>query len=157
MRKKLSRLELKECSTHLAYEYDMFRETFALISGGSLRMLSTIVRNSLLESYLLHARNLDDFFACKENNYLMRSHYISEEISKPLNKDQRKKINNKISHLTTIRVHGEGNEIGDIYKAVNDAMAAFLSLCPQELLCESLSEFADFVSREKIDLKKEAA
>ena len=55
-RKKPSQEQLREMATHVAYEWGMLRATTSLLGEAGLPEGAT--RNSILESFLLHARQL---------------------------------------------------------------------------------------------------
>lgn len=131
--------ELVEGLSHVTYEYNMLIGTATLLehiqiqrknSKGSVDkikqlFLSDINYNSVLESFLIHARNLIDFFNSKEfkkngDDILLRDFNIKEETCKifdcnksPDDKTEIEKqydrMSKEISHLTYKRT----NKIND--------------------------------------------
>jgi hypothetical protein len=96
---------------HFHYEIDMLLATF-------IRLLvpvpDTAVSNALIESFCIHARNLDDFFrgrrGAKAETYATASYraYIGGGISNDLDK----KVNTQIAHLTEARTSDPAEKIG---------------------------------------------
>lgn len=58
----------ENAATFVKYEYDMFCHLAALLKSGIVRgLLSQIIYNSVLESFLIHTRNMCDFLYNKKN------------------------------------------------------------------------------------------
>ena len=86
---------------HLHYEINMLLATFNQLK----RPRDPVTANALIDSFCIHARNLDDFFlgrrGAKATTYAKPSYtpYIDGGISEKLDK----KLNTQIAHLTDAR------------------------------------------------------
>jgi hypothetical protein len=87
---------------HLHYEIDMLLATFDRLRAP---VYDPVAANALIESFCIHARNLDDFFlgrrGAKAETYAKPSYkpYDGGGISSTLDK----KLNTQIAHLTDAR------------------------------------------------------
>lgn len=138
---KPTKLELEGAPRALLYELQMFR--FSVQRCMDLELL----HNEALETALLHARNLRDFFCddhSTEDNicagyFVDESHkkegwWKSSRISYLL--QHRTKINKLLSHLTFSRIKKEKDDKGWNLKVISEeiekAYAEFYKLLPQE-------------------------
>ena len=101
---------------HLDYEIKMLHETRKALRGEPVP--TGIIANALMESFCIHARNLNEFFF--ENprwpDILKASDFATSEYNKPENPHDRRllfdKINKQISHLTKDRTSKPHEKIG---------------------------------------------
>ena len=99
------RNELRRGLDFFAYELWMLQSTADRVLCGSSSDVPT--RNALLESFLIHARALIDFFSNKnaKDDDIMASHYVGDhnwELTELL-KNERARINKQVAHLTSAR------------------------------------------------------
>ena len=126
--------ELSEGLGHIIYEYNMLIGTASLINDIDIlrnspntplsnvenKFISDFNKNSLLESFVIHARNLIDFFngkeSKKEDDILLRDFNINKDLYKvfdyhPLELEkteiekQYDRMSKEISHLTYKRTN----------------------------------------------------
>jgi hypothetical protein len=96
---------------HLHYEIDMLLATFVWLQTP---LSDTVLVNALIESFCIHARNLDDFFlgrrGAKAQTYATSTYvpYAAGRISSALDK----KLNTQIAHLTDARTSDPAQKIG---------------------------------------------
>jgi hypothetical protein len=97
---------------HLDYEIKMLHETRKALMGEPVP--TGIIANALMESFAIHARNLNEFFF--ENSRLKASDFAIGDYKKPENPHDRKllfdKINKQIAHLTKDRTSKPDEKIG---------------------------------------------
>ena len=95
---------------HLHYEIDMLLGTFHRLQTVS----DPVMRNALMESFCIHARNLDDFFlgrrGAKAQTYAAANYraYLAGRFSSDLDR----KLNTQIAHLTEARTSDPAEKIG---------------------------------------------
>jgi len=101
---------------HLKYEIDMFSALAKTLSLGSLTLDmfgSIVVKNALLESFLLHERNIIDFLHGKKKREtdITYKDFLKNRtepfIDKNLHDAMEENINKEILHLTEIRCEQE--------------------------------------------------
>jgi hypothetical protein len=93
---------------HLPYEIDMLRSTMTLINSGCF---TGAIKNALIESFAIHARNLTDFFRVESENPQRDDVFASDFTNKDYEpcKDNSPpealivKINKQVAHLTLTR------------------------------------------------------
>ena len=109
-----SEKDLEGIIEHLCYEYDMLRQTSKELSNG---LPDGVIKNALVESFTLHARNMIDFLdppssvkpddvLATDFNFIKDLNTWNKALSK--NKDSRKQIkdrcNKEMAHLTYKRI-----------------------------------------------------
>jgi hypothetical protein len=108
--RKIDESELEKATEHIFYETDMFFKTLlALYCEPSILTL----KNLLLETFLIHTRNLYDFLypsECFDDDDILVYDYIGKSDNYEDKKTPKKelkeyiyKINKKLSHLTYLR------------------------------------------------------
>lgn len=100
---------------HLDYEIKMLHETRKALRGEPVP--TGIIANALMESFCIHARNLNEFFLESiRDDTLKASTFATPDYRRPENPADRqalfKKINKQISHLTTDRTSVVDEKIG---------------------------------------------
>lgn len=107
---------------HLMYEIDMLRATYTCLASESLMLLfSDVLKNSLIESFCIHARNLIEFFDEKSatpgqsDGRLGAKHFTTDftawDKGGPSN-DLRNRLNKQVSHLTYDRTKSIEEKVG---------------------------------------------
>lgn len=103
--------ELKEASKHLYYELWMFESMETAITD--CKPENPAQSYAFLESFLLHARNLMDFYYPRKSSRkdhdddVIVTHYVDEkdwDVNKEFLSDMRIRINKMLAHLTYHRV-----------------------------------------------------
>ena len=100
---------------HLDYEIKMLHETRKALMRKPVP--TGIIANALMESFCIHARNLNEFFVeVIRDDTLKASAFATNEYRRPENPADRqalfKKINKQVSHLTTERTSLVEEKIG---------------------------------------------
>lgn len=101
---------------HLAYEIIMLHEMRKALRGEPVP--PNMIANAMMESFCLHARNLNEFFLEKSNraDTLKASCFATSNYRRPENPKDRgalfQKINEQISHLTAERTSIPEQKIG---------------------------------------------
>ena len=113
---------------YLRYEVQMLDETKRKLEPPAL--IDQITVNAFVESFCIHARNLNDFLLEKRNSHadLLKASSFTDAAYKPPRRTKRRtalfdKINQQISHLTTKRTAMARRKIGPKHRA---AMFAIL-------------------------------
>jgi hypothetical protein len=111
---------------HLHYEVWMLGATLEKLKTGGLPDRKTA--NALIESFCIHARNLNEFFLENgKEDTLKASSFATSDYRRPDNPEDRRtlfaNINKQISHLTEARTTVEKDMIGDEQR---EAMFALL-------------------------------
>ena len=121
------------------YELDMFRTTTDALTNGSLGQCSTLIQNAVLESALIHCRNLVDFFtAVPLKDDVVAGHFVAGADGAPWRSEsmpeclaRRDEINKSLMHLTFTRSSQKPIWRWDFFRAeVEEAYAQFLILLP---------------------------
>jgi hypothetical protein len=104
--------ELEQASKHVKYELDMMAAMTSFLSKGP-KGTDQATWNAYLESFVLHVRNLIEFYSRSEdtNHYIVAEHYVSD-VNKwkgrpdftPLLEDANRRVNNFATHLTYNRL-----------------------------------------------------
>ncbi len=139
--------ELIEASQHLLYEYDMLNVTALGLASG-IGGESSPLNNALLESFVIHARNLLHFFF-PEQPYatdVLAQHYfptpaewvgIRGDMPEVL-ADVRSRANKEMAHLTYDRLLVDDKskhwQYLDILAALKEIMARLVQNVPPDLL-----------------------
>ncbi len=121
-----------------ALHYEMWMLNSILhVSNSVLSNLSSsqVVSNALLESFLVHARNLKDFLEkTKQDDDIVCSDFLDNnglhinKISVNLQSDIKNKINKYLSHLTETRMHTKPAwKLDEIKKEVNKSLEVFFN------------------------------
>lgn len=99
---------------HLGYEIKMLRETAAALQGRGIGPRS--FRNALLETFLIHYRNLLDFFYADKRRWLQHDVKAADYVADPrewrtrrprMDKEaasNRERVNAQLAHLTYRRL-----------------------------------------------------
>lgn len=144
-RNNRDREELRAASEMLAYEVDMFLYTFAVLT----RNLDKLLANMVLESYLVHARNLIDFFypgTPYEDDIVANDYFDPPEAwTRSLDgapqflRTAKNRINKRLSHLAYKRLSiTKNHQVGKIFDELRGALNAFLETVSHDLLSERL-------------------
>lgn len=102
---------------HLRYEVQMLGDTWAKISARDFD--GQTAQNALIESFCIHARNLNEFFVeeSKWADTLKASSFVDAGYKRPRSTKRRKalfsKINKQIAHLTKNRTSVARHKIGE--------------------------------------------
>jgi len=131
--------ELFGASTHVHYEWDMFRSVVAEL--GVLPPNALLQTNALLESFVIHLRNMIDFLWPAEGAHdddVIAAHFFDEplywngirpDISDTLSA-ARSRANKEIAHLTYSRLSVAPDakpwRPGEMYAELKPAMEKFL-------------------------------
>ena len=105
--------ELTKClEHHLPYEINLLRVAARGLSEVEARGMSA---NIFIEVFCVHARNLIEFFDGRwaQSDDFTASQFAGYTCKVDL-KEQRQRINKRISHLTTERVRGDDNKISHL-------------------------------------------
>ena len=100
---------------HLSYEIKMLHETRKALRGEPVS--SQVIANALMESFCLHARNLNEFFLeVIRPDTLKASDFATSDYRRPENHEDRRalfqKINKQVHHMTTERTSVPEDKIG---------------------------------------------
>jgi hypothetical protein len=117
--------------SHVCYELRMLVGTHALLS----RAVEPIEHDAAVESFLLHARVLDDFLGCAEprKGDVVARHYVDTwQPVHPLTPELRRSIDKRLAQLTEERVDKESIQILSILAAVAAGFRRFLGTLPAE-------------------------
>ena len=147
----------KYADDHITYEIEMLAWTASFLIGMSRSSLSgplvTVVRNSFLDAFAIHARNLVDFLykrhagSDQETDVVVQD-YIDEAKLKgtlpamtPALTVVNRKANKQVAHLTIERIeyekHGKGWDFGQIAFDTMKALNAIAHLFPPTRTSES--------------------
>ena len=136
--------QAREVAPRVAYEVWMIREARRLHREASDRPM----KNSLLESFLLHARNLHDFFSRSRAD--LKGQHATDVIAEdffddvaqwkrptmPFLDEHRQRIHRSIAHLTYHRVAYEKNKriwkLDTILMEIDGVWTAFVENIPVE-------------------------
>ena len=144
--------ELRDASKHLFYEIQMLLGTAKKLS--ILRgCQDEVLKNAVLEAFLIHARNLIDFLYTKPVQDDVAIEDFLEKAGKgegiPAQSSflchQTKRINKKLAHLTYFRVLDE--DVWDylrITEEIRGPLNVFLAQVPRELLDSSWNGISSF-------------
>lgn len=131
----------KNVTDNVKYEFDMLEWTYLRLSND--RASSKEEMNAYIECFLIHARNLTDFFAPRrstQNDDVLANHFFdNSEVWKSHEsnlcqyiKSQRSDINKTLAHLTYHRVKPKQWEGARIYDELRKAKDLFLELLTPE-------------------------
>lgn len=103
------------------------------------------IKSALLESFLIHCRNLIDFFyptdfCKKDKDNILAEHYVEawpNNISDGLN-NYRKMVNKKLAHLSYSRIEGTEWPIAELQNIINGLMREFIQKAPTDKLSYEL-------------------
>jgi len=123
---------------HVAYEVSMLTETTRLLRDarrGQRPVLSSPMEIAYLESFLVHARLLDEFFGvdkrrvfaadARASDYLDRSW---KPVHPVLDTDQRRAVNAQVVHLSVRRTNKVGFDVDAIADAVCESVLGFCAV-----------------------------
>lgn len=145
--------ELKKASNHLAYELNMLfflrPELSEAMRGGVRSITDTYLTNAILESFLVHVRNIIDFFynLSPRGDDVIAGDFISNwrELSPPITallSETKERSNKHLVHLTYARIDLEESEEWQFEKIEKD-------------IKKVLKEFFENVSEEHLNSKIE--
>lgn len=123
---------------HLVYEVSMLRHTFNFLL---VNAWSTELRNAIIESFCVHARNIVDFFDEKssspgqaKSDYVGAKHFCNPDYEpwtkgRPSN-DLYGRLNRQVSHLTFDRTSKNeeklgGKELGELFRLIEQELQIF--------------------------------
>jgi hypothetical protein len=124
--------------SHVCYEVRMLLGTYALLP----RARDLIEHDAALESFLLHARALDDFLGCSDprKGDVVAGRYVDTwQPRYPLTPEQRRSVGKRVAHLTEDRVDKESIQVLALLAAVAAGFERFLAMLPPE----QQSQFAE--------------
>ena len=116
---------------HVTYEAGMLVGTFEPLKA----LPDSIARNAALESFLIHARAMDDFLSSDKarSDDVVAKHYMESWTSESvLPADARKAVNKLVAHLTSKRLDKQPVNIADVLDAVIGQFEKFLEELPPE-------------------------
>jgi len=145
MRQERTHSELRKMAReHVRYELQMMRLTAAGLKA--LRPDQVGERNVLIESFLLHTRNLRDFLHQKQgrddtdalavdffddpSSWLDKRPEPAEAI-----RNNRERMNRALAHLSYSRLEYESSKtwaVSEMRQGIEDAFSAFLKALPEE-------------------------
>ncbi len=113
---------------HIGYELDMLVGTCALLDTLDS---DTVQHDAVLESFLIHARSVDDFLSLPVKNQrpndVVARHYHAEWESDPVMPERERDLVNKfVAHLTTVRFRKQGVRVGLVMAEVKGGFMRFL-------------------------------
>jgi len=120
------------------YELQMFRwcvQMFECFKNPCSILLNDGIRNSILETALLHTRNLLDFFAGKPSlkDDIIATHFVGNPLKLPYLESLREDINKSLSHLTYTRIRADYRwELPKIKDEIEAAYTEFIKLLPEK-------------------------
>jgi hypothetical protein len=133
--------ELEGAVDQFLYELHMLRETTKPFIQRSPLVADETMKRVFLESALVHARNLLDFFICESsrNNDILAAHFVTAEDGstwKPKGLEHlascRFDINKALTHLTYTRVKSKPSwSLDEIRREIEEAYEEFLSRLPE--------------------------
>lgn len=116
-----SDIELRQASKDVLYELEMFQNSVRLLQTGNYTPYNNItVYNALLESFVIHTRNLIDFFYPPQHTKkddIAAWHFYDDPkwwslncpIMSPQLEEARSRANKQAAHLTYTRANLKGN------------------------------------------------
>jgi hypothetical protein len=143
--------ELREASRHLNYEMSMLEATRGRLVGG----IDKTTENILVESFLIHARNLIDFLQptthLRDDDVIAADFFVGaavdwEDVFKKVNiftpamdiEGIRDRINKRLAHLTYDRLNippgGDSWDTTLLTRAILDGVDLFLTQVDPDLL-----------------------
>lgn len=96
---------------HLCYEIEMFRTCFLILKNGTNNQFE---RNMHIECFILHARNLLEFFKNKNHSDVDPRRFTNTSYNPDgnfINNSLERKMNQQISHLTSDRIKNNENQL----------------------------------------------
>ena len=145
--------ELKEASFHLNYEINMLFISRVELSNAKNNVLGAIknayLLNAILESFLIHTRNLIDFFyidsPLRRGDDVVAEHFIENwKIQRPLVtallNDTKSRANKHLAHLTYERRSFEPPTwaFEEIERDLNNVLSNFFEYASEEKLCNEI-------------------
>jgi hypothetical protein len=133
--------ELEDASEHVKYEVDMLRGTTAFLAS-SAGATEQVTRNAYNESFVLHLRNLIDFFYKRQGpeDDILAEHYVSDAARwvhdrgprTPFLAGEKGRASKRVEHLSFERLltDEEGWRWADIRAQLQRVMKCFLSNLP---------------------------
>lgn len=122
---------------HYLYELNMLRAAHALLP----RMATQALANALIESFVVHARNLMDFFlSAPRGDDAVAAHFTADgtfaaAATRAVPKDLRIRLNKQIAHLTYSRTNavkiGDGDRQALLQALESDHTAFKQSVAPR--------------------------
>jgi hypothetical protein len=85
--------------THVKYEIDMLRSTYDYLARGKHEWT---IRNALIESFWVHARNLLEFFEARNQARSIKPFCVASYQPSPKSGSLYRKICEQISHLRMV-------------------------------------------------------
>jgi hypothetical protein len=144
--KSRTREELQAASEHLLYEVEMFDATAKELLPGTLPLYQ---RRITLESFVIHARALGQFFGFgggRDDDDVLASHFFADERKwravrprqPPALKSVNERVGEEIAHLSYNRLGKTAEDwkwkVHDIHSAMMRVVAEFLGADPQHLV-----------------------
>lgn len=147
-RRRRSDVELQATCEHLAYEAWMLLETAQIQAQGFYTAIEPL-NNAVLESFIIHVRNMIDFLyppANKRPSDVYATDFFDvpkewEQLRPPMSyrlREARERGNKEIAHLTYDRLHGTREqkpwEYVDIANEITAIWRTFVAQVPPERL-----------------------
>lgn len=131
--------QIRKAMEHIDYEYWMLHEAFRRMGeirfvkgaeGSAPRPQDLGLHNALLESLLLHARNLNEFFSRtgKPDDILFVHILDVRELDRPLDPAIITRMNKFLTHVTyeRLQVENRGWKLREMVAAIDDTMREFV-------------------------------
>jgi len=149
---------------HLWYEVSMFYQTGIVLPGGVTSPRVEFIDNSILESFVIHLRNLLDFFypgqSVKADDVIAADYFEPGELPpafSPISQilqDSEIRAHKQVSHLTTKRVAGNHPDKywypSPIMTETTKVISLFVDLAsPHRLASEFSTRFRELLSQVK--------
>lgn len=135
---------------HVMYEISMFNQIIKVLAN---KKLNDLEKNIIIESFVLHLRNLIDFLYPRNHykkddvtaNNFIKGQIFSKKfpLSISLN-TARKRADKEVNHLTTRRIAGVKPEkvweVGDLHTEVTKLLSSFFQIASDKKLDKTLSK-----------------
>lgn len=133
--------QAEQVAPDVQYEFDMLDYAYRELSASDAK--SSSARNADGECFLIHARNLIDFFCPPEKlrtDDIVARHFFGDprqwEIRETelcqFSKTERNPMHKTLAHLSYRRIHSKSWEERKIYEELNAARSQFLELLAPE-------------------------
>ena len=124
-------MALRSAAKAVHYEWLMAHVAMGQMAQAK-RVGDKALENSTLESFLIHARNIRDFFRffCSDNDDVLARDYLGRtpRVKMPYIRKNRRRLNKRIAHLSYSRPRlSRGWQTGRMLKEIDGAMMTFQS------------------------------
>lgn len=143
---KILEADLKQMADHINYEAWMLEQSFVIMKSGQLNSFSSPIRNAMLESFGIHARNLISFLYSgtkkQEDDVIAEDYLVTNDLyfsvrlpKSDVEKNVSFRVGKEIAHLTyhrnTLIEETKKWDITEIHKIVFDALSKFFNALPE--------------------------